>query len=358
MSNPLAGWNRFWFTSRSTSTAAVVRIAGGLVLLGWTATVGRDVLSFFGPEAILSKGPDYKLTGLKGIWSVLGATPSATTVIAVYVAMLVAAACLVVGFRSRLAALVVFVAMVSFTRRNPLVFNSGDALLRVISFYLLLVPGGAALSVDRWRKTRKTDEAFWDFPPRTVWPLRLMQIQLSIAYFTAVWDKVGGVTWREGSAVAFALRVGFLRRLPLPDGLVQSILVSNVLTFATLAAELGLAVLVWNRRYRPRILLVGVALHLGLDYAFRLGFFSYSMFVLYLAFVPPESMDAWLAGMRSRIGRRRAGRRPDDVASAEVVGADADGRSVESAPILPDSVPTGAGAGVVVGDPSAGLAGG
>ncbi len=353
MRRTLAAWNRFWFTPRSTSTAALVRIAGGLVLLAWTATVGRDVLAFFGPEAILSKSPDYKLTGLKGIWSVLGRSPGSALVIAVYVAMLIGAVCLVVGYHSRLAALVVFVAMVSFTRRDPLVFNSGDALLRALTFYLLLVPGEAALSLDRRRLARKRGEDFWAFPTRAVWPIRLLQIQLSVAYLTAVWDKAGGASWREGSAVAYALHVGFLLRLPVPGVIARSLLASNVLSYTTLAIELAVGLLVWNSGARSRVLWAGVALHLGIDYAFRVGFFSYAMFVLYLAFIPPETVDAWLSAGRARWSRRRARRSPDreEQPMVDEVGpavmADEDAASVA----------TGAeGADVVVGEASPGVA--
>ncbi len=356
MRKALRAWDRFWFTTRSTSTAAVVRIAGGLVLLAWAVALGRDVLSFFGPEGILPKAPDYRAAGLKGIWGLLGSTPSPAVVIVVYVALVVGAVCLVVGFHSRFAALVVFATVVSFTRRNPTVFNSGDALLRVLTFFLVLVPGGAALSVDRWRRTRKTGEDFWQPPVGAVWPLRLMQVQLSVAYLAAAWAKVGGVTWREGSAVTYALRVGFIRRLPLPHSVTQSLLLSNVASYATLATELALGLLVWNRRLRRRVLLVGVAFHLILDYAFRVGFFSYGMFVFYLAFVPPETMDTWLSRARDKLGHRRAGRRPGggadegDVSTGSGAAAEAEGA---------DSVAAPARAGALAGsDPSPRLAGG
>lgn len=366
MRKALAAWDRFWFTPRSTSTAAVVRIGGALVLLGWAVTIGRDVLSFFGPDAIMPRQPDYRASGLRGVWSVLGASPSSTVVIGVYAAFVVGALCLLVGFHSRLAALTVFVAMVSFTRRNPSVFNSGDALLRVLSFYLLAVPGGAALSVDRWRRARRGGGAFWEFPARALWPLRLMQVQLSVAYLAAVWAKVGGSTWRDGTAVSFALRVGFIRRLPVPDQLTRSLLVSNVLSYATLATELALGLLVWNRRLRPRVLLLGVAFHLALDYAFRVGFFSYGMFVLYLAFVPPETMDAWLAAGRNRLARRRAPGRTvgaeldrdgDDEGPTVKEASDRDGVTQAAEAVVADvgdGVTTAADA--VVGDPSPGAA--
>ncbi|MDQ6727364.1 MAG: HTTM domain-containing protein [Actinomycetota bacterium] len=347
MSNPLVAWDRFWFTSRSASTAALVRIWGALVLLGWGLTMGADLLSFFGPHGIQPRQPNYKLTGLKGIWSVLGPSPTGPTIAIVYGLFLLGALCLLVGFHSRLAALVVFVGMVSFTRRDPLVANSGDALLRVLCFYLLLVPGGAALSLDRWRQVRKTGGDFWASPARAVWPLRLMQIQLSVAYLAAVWAKVGGITWRQGTAVSFALQTNFIRRLPLPAGLVHSLLLSNILTYGTLATELSLGLLVWNRRLRPRVLLVGVAFHLALDYAFRVGFFSYAMFVLYLAFVPPERVDAWLSAGRARLARRRTRHRPGDGGPGD------DGRQT----VVGDEGPVDDRAGVTAGavaEPTAG----
>ena len=66
---------------------------------------------------------------------------------------------------------------IPFSRRNPWVLNSGDLLLHVLAFYVMLAPTGAALSVDRWLKERG---GLFDFPPRSVWPLRLMQIQLTV----------------------------------------------------------------------------------------------------------------------------------------------------------------------------------
>lgn len=350
MNKVLGAWDRFWFTPRPTSTAAVVRVAGALVLLASAVTLGPDVLAFFGPEAIMPRQPAFEDSGLRGVWSALGRNPSATLVIGLYVVLVVGALCLLVGFHSRLAALAVFVAMVSFTRRTPVVFNSGDALLRNLSFYLLLVPGGAALSVDRWRKVRKARRrgdgegagTFWAFPARAVWPLRLMQIQLSVAYLTAVWAKVVGSTWREGTAVVYALQVDFVRRLPLPGVFVESVLLSNILTFGTLATELAIGLLVWSRRARPVILWVGVAFHLALDYAFRVGFFSYAMFVLYLAFIPPETMEAWLSRGRERLALRRERRR-----STEAEGSRPEGDVDPAAEVAP--------ADAVVGDSSAGV---
>src|SRR5207247_11014546 len=52
-----AAWNRFWFRPRSTSTLAVLRIAVGLVLVGWTLTVAPDVRTFFSHRGMLPAQP-------------------------------------------------------------------------------------------------------------------------------------------------------------------------------------------------------------------------------------------------------------------------------------------------------------
>ena len=46
------------------------------------------------------------------------------------------------GQDTRVAALVVFVCVLSLERRNPFVFNSGDGLIRIIAFFLMFAPSG------------------------------------------------------------------------------------------------------------------------------------------------------------------------------------------------------------------------
>ena len=71
--------------------------------------------------------------------------PGKTVVVLVVVALIVASICLLVGFGSQFAALVLLVGMMSFERRTPFAFNAGDVLLRVIAFYLIFAPTAAGL---------------------------------------------------------------------------------------------------------------------------------------------------------------------------------------------------------------------
>jgi hypothetical protein len=290
----LRRWEGFWFEPIATSSLAIVRIAFGLVAFAWTVSLTPDLSAFFSSAGVV---PSQPRTG--GVWGILGIAPGGAVVVAVYAVMLVGSLALAAGALTRVAAVVVFVGLVSFERRNPWVFNSGDGLLRVIAFYLMLAPAGAAVSVDRWRRGR---EQFWEFPDRAPWALRLMQIQLSVIYLAGVWEKVQGGTWNNGTAVSYALRVSDLAALPVPAFLSHSPVVVNLLTFGTLAAELGLGILVWNRGLRRWVLLGGVAFHLAIAWAIRVGFFSVGMLVLYLAFVDADWARARVLALRDRLG--------------------------------------------------------
>ena len=298
----VAGWNRFWFEPVSTAPLAVFRIAFGLIMVFWSLSLLPELTPFFTKGGILPKQPHYA-GDAKSAWGLLGIFPSKTAVVLLWALLLVASVCLVLGLFSQLAAAVVFVAVLSFERRTPFVFNSGDVLVRVLAFYLIFAPSSAALSVGRALRNRKD---FWTFPTRPAWPMRLLQIQFSIVYLVAVWTKVRGITWNNGTAVSYAMRISDLERFPVPAFITHSLLITNLLTYGTLAIELSLAILVWNRTLRPWVLLAGLSLHIGIDYAVRVGFFGLAIVSMYLLWVPPERIEGVLLALRRLFSRTSA----------------------------------------------------
>ena len=291
----VAGWNRFWFEPVSTAPLAVFRVVFGLILFFWTLSLLPELSPFFTKSGILPQQPHY-VSG--EYWGLFGSSPGETVVVIVWTLLLVASIALILGVFSQLAAAVAFVAVMSFERRNPWVFNSGDDLIRLLCFYLIFAPASASLSLRVFLRNR---DEFWSFPARAAWPMRLLQIQFSAVYLFAVWDKVRGTTWNNGTAVSIALRITDIQRFPLPGFLTHSLLLSNLLSFGTLVIELSLAVLVWNRTLRPYVLLAGLSLHLGIEYAIRVGFFGVSILSMYLLWVPPERMEAVLLAIRRRL---------------------------------------------------------
>jgi ABC-type thiamin/hydroxymethylpyrimidine transport system permease subunit len=88
----------------------------------------------------------------------------------------------------------------------------------------------------------------------------------------------------------------------------ESLLIGNVLIYGVLAAEFALPFLLWTRKTRR----VGIGLHLGLNYALRLGFFGWTMVAAYLAFLTPAEAGKLLVGTRevlASVGRRLSPRK-------------------------------------------------
>ncbi|MCO8128670.1 HTTM domain-containing protein [Acidimicrobiia bacterium EGI L10123] len=285
-------WNNFWFDPVSTSTLGMLRIAFGSIVFLWTMSIVPDALAFFGEDGVIAPRD---LAGLQ--LGLLDVFPHDWAVFVCVVALLVASVATAAGYHTRMASAVVFIVLLSLRRRNPWVMNSGDSMLRYMSFFLMLAPAGAALSLDRWRSASET---FWHAPLHAPWALRLIQIQVSLAYLFAVWSKAQGAEWAAGTAVASSLRLGDLTRFEIPLSWSESLLLANVLTYGTIAVELALAVLVWNRRARPWVIAAGVVLHLGIEVAFGLGFFSAIMLVSYISFLPEDRADRLV----DRVSRR------------------------------------------------------
>ena len=317
----LAAWQRFWFAPQDTSTLAIFRIAFGLVALGWTATLAPNLSAFYGPHGIVP----HQLPDGPGAWGVLDLWHGSAAVAVLFAVTLAAATALTLGLFSRFAALLLWIGIVSFEHRNSLISNSGDGLVRNLAFFCMLAPSGAALSLDRLLKTR---EHFWEFPARAPWALRLIQLQISIGYLTAVWDKSGNALWRAGTAVSYSVRIQDIHRFATPIFITHSVLITELLTYGTIVTELAIAILIWNKTLRPLILILGVALHLSIDFSILVGFFSYAMFCGYLAFTPPDTAARLILAARDRLTPARHASQPREPLDRERSAGHGDGQGM------------------------------
>jgi len=296
MTTLVSAWRTFWFRPEPIYTLGLVRIAFGVLITAWTMSFFPDLPDLFGDNGVLPDGPLDPYA-----WSVFQQWHSDPALLIGWAVLLLSALATTVGWHTRLASIALCVLVLSFQHRDPSVFNSGDVVIRIEVLFLALAPSGAAMSMDQRRRTG----AFWSAQIRAPWAIRLLQLQLSIVYLASVRWKVAGAAWLDGTAVSYALRVWDMVIVPAPQWFIHNPLMINIATWGALAVELSVGVLVWNRRLRPWVLLAGVVMHTSIMLTMAVGFFSPAMFVLYLAFISPETVRRLPRTVRSRFSSHR-----------------------------------------------------
>ncbi len=226
--------------------------------------------------------------------------------------------CFLIGWKTRLFHALSVACIVSLHDRVIFLENGGDVVLNILAVWTLFLPMGARFSVDsllgslRARPERTVAELNRreDLPVETRPVVSLavlaLLLQVSVIYYFNVVHK-SGLTWREGSAVHYALHqdrlvtwLGWKLRPHLTPVL------SQVLSYAALAMESLAPLLVLNpfrwRVTRRLAVLVAAGLHLGFAALMNLGLFSFNMIGFFLPLIPHRDWE--------RLGRLFAPRAP------------------------------------------------
>ena len=161
--------------------------------------------------------------------------------------------------------------------------------LRLLIFFTCFSDANGGLSVDAWR----AGKSFTEFATTDPWPMRLMQIQISIVYLRTVFWKLRGKMWWDGTAAWYPLWVEAYVRYRPPGWMLKPVLI-RIATWGTLVEEIAMGTLIWIREFRYPMLVTGIVFHLMLDMIMNLQFFSWIMICSLLLFVFPEDAERCL----------------------------------------------------------------
>jgi hypothetical protein len=106
----------------------------------------------------------------------------------------VAGACFMLGYRTRLSGAVAWFMVIGCHARFSMVLNAGDFLFRLLLFWSMFLPMGARMSIDRRLKQEDV--------PQRVYGVATIALQfqvLAVYIFTALLKT--GAEWRNGTAV-------------------------------------------------------------------------------------------------------------------------------------------------------------
>jgi len=289
-------WDRFWFEPRETLTLGVIRALAGFLVLSYALLISGYVQTWFTNSGLVSSQTAQAYDGPYH-FSLLLIWPSATAVWIVFGLLIVFSISMMLGFFSRLSCILVYICLLSFDHRDLIILNSGDTMLKLLTFYLCLSPCEASFSLDaviRRRQRRERPNLVSALlnnltygasgPVAAPWALRLIQIQVSVVYISTVLSKLPGPMWQNGSALWNVYNLSEMMRFPLPS-LFHSPFMINAASWGTLLIEFSMAVLVWFPGTRLFALLLGALLHLGIEYSMNVPLFSAIMLTAYLSFL-------------------------------------------------------------------------
>lgn len=279
-------FNRFLFGPISALPLALLRIVCGALTLSWALFLYSDV------DPLLTH---LRVEPIQDIlwWQLLPDLPAGG--VKLLCLALVAAGCLLmIGAWTSPAAWAAFLLTLGLQRYNPAAFNGGDFIMRgVLQLGVAFGPSGSYLSVDAWRR------GDWIKPPPEIeaWPIRFIQLHISLGYLLTFYLKTRGHTWFGGTAVWYALNIEDLTRFNVPDVLIVPPL-GAIFSWLAVTTEALVGVGVWWQRTRTLALIGGIGLHLGIALTLEVGFFSLIMISSYLAFVPGSTLELLLSRLR------------------------------------------------------------
>ena len=277
-----AAWDAFFFAPIPVDTLARFRIAFGCVLLFEAFFLLARAADYFGPHGLIPY--ERFQTRVRGrVFSLfLYLPPTMASVYGIMAAHILAVTLLTVGLLTPLSALATFLTLRSLIARNPEIANGGDNVAKYMAFFLLFTPCGAAYSLDAsWLGWWGKDGVMPTFAP---WAQRLMQIQLCIVYFNTAYWKLKGSTYRNGTAMYYAMTNLNYRRRAFPTLLLRSPFVQT-LTWGVVGFELLLGVGLWVKDLRPWLVIGAVLLHLGIELFLSVHLFGWYMIASLLLFV-------------------------------------------------------------------------
>ena len=272
--------DRFLFESCDPRVASLLRILYGTLMVVYVSVWMLDGPVWFSETGILSHASAEAISsGYHS--SIFFHYSSPTFVQACLVVMLLQSILLTLGVWSRFQMACVFVWLVSFQQRNPMILDCEDTVFRWFAFLMIFLPLDHCWSLGRrisGNQSLATTEHSW--------ALRLIQIQVAIIYSSSVFCKFQGETWRDGSALFYVSRVDdFFGRFWLPELLFDTAWLVRLITWSVLAIELLIPITIWWPRLRVPAMTAGILLHLGVEYTMNLFLFQWIMIAGLLSFI-------------------------------------------------------------------------
>lgn len=279
--NSLRRWDHFLFESCDPFLAPVLRIGFALLMVIQTLCVWPDAAYWYSNSGVLKSQTAEQILGPQA-WSLMHRLDSEAWVAQLgLLCLMIHSGLMLLGCYSRFQVAAIFVWLVSFQNRNPLITDGEDTVFRILAFLLIWLPLDAKWSVtSMWdsKKAHRTPSA------KDAWALRLIQFQMTVIYASSALCKIEGETWQNGSAVGYVSRMtdNFGRWIS-PEWFDWP-WISPLATWGTLAIEAFLPFGLWIPKVRWLAIGLAALMHLGIEASMNLFLFQWVMLLGLVSF--------------------------------------------------------------------------
>jgi hypothetical protein len=285
----------FWFGETDLAPVAFLRILFGLQLFNWFWQLYPNLDAFFTDDGILPRrellvtyADRFSLLNLFGEWWQVAVVWAVSCVVAIL---------LTVGWRTRLMSFLAFILVSSFSWREPLMLDGSDFVFRAIPLWLVFTGAGELWSIDALRRKDPPTGRGWAFP------VRILELQIAWIYLATGLEKLGGTAWIGGTAAFYALQLEHTFGRPWARAIATNLQLSNLISWSTIAVELGfLPLVVIPTRFTRLVAAVAAAgMHMGILLLMNVGNFPVLMLSTCVLFLPPE----WIRRLMRKAGAMR-----------------------------------------------------
>jgi hypothetical protein len=213
-----------------------------------------------------------------------------------YLVVILSGIALMLGVFTRVTTVTTVILWASVYVSNPYVASGGDAVLRMVLFYLCFTDAGKVWSVDAWLADRRgyRMQMIPRWASNTMHNLAvvLMIHQVVMVYVGSALWKAQSSVWRDGTAVYYPLQTeAYSPWNDIFQPIYANTLFISGATYTALLVQLFFPVLLIYRPTRLAALVIITGMHLGIGFLMGIMYFSLAMIAVDMILVSDKS---WL----------------------------------------------------------------
>jgi hypothetical protein len=209
-----------------------------------------------------------------------------------------------IGVFKKISTIIIFFLLFIFRIRDIFLIDGGDNVISVLLPFLLFVDSYSL--IDKYEEMSKRLKSKFD--PY----LNIMSVifsfaiifQICIIYFFASIHKLNGEVWRNGTAIYYILNSDDFSASFLNAFLTKSVWFVNFSTWFTILFQFSFPFLVWIKKTKNIMLLIGVLFHIGIFFLMRIDNFSLVMLACYAMFLTDSEYKSLTSSINFKLFKK------------------------------------------------------